>query len=93
MHLLRVLYVRDQTTQVKGQIQVSTFILYKCMYTYLEIYTVGVYESTFFLVVLFYILRFPVSVSRFVIPFDHTERHTTVSRTPLDEGSARRRGL
>jgi hypothetical protein len=29
----------------------------------------------------------------FVIPFDHTERHTTVVRTPLDEGSARRRGL
>jgi hypothetical protein len=25
--------------------------------------------------------------------FDHTERHTTVGRTPLDEGSARRRGL
>jgi hypothetical protein len=36
---------------------------------------------------------FPVSVSRFVIPFDHTERQTTVGRTPLDEGSARRRGL
>jgi hypothetical protein len=31
-------------------------------------------------------------VSRFVISFDHTERHTTVGRTPLDEGSARRRG-
>ena len=47
----------------------------------------------FFLVLLFYLLRFPVSVSRFVIPFDHTERHTTVGRTPLDEGSARRRDL
>jgi hypothetical protein len=32
-------------------------------------------------------------VSRFVIPFDHTERHTTVGRTPLDEGSALRRDL
>jgi hypothetical protein len=25
--------------------------------------------------------------------FDHTERHTTVGRTPLDEGSVRCRGL
>jgi hypothetical protein len=33
-------------------------------------------------------------VSRiFVIPFDHTQTHTTVGRTPLDEGSARRRDL
>jgi hypothetical protein len=35
----------------------------------------------------------PTPVSRFsvevLIPFDHTERHTTVGRTPLDEGSAR----
>jgi hypothetical protein len=28
-----------------------------------------------------------------VISFDHTQTHTTVSRTPLDEGSARRRDL
>jgi hypothetical protein len=28
-----------------------------------------------------------------VIPFDHTERNNTVGRTPLDEGSARRRDL
>jgi hypothetical protein len=39
----------------------------------------------------------PTPVSRFsvevVIPFDHIERHPTVGRTPLDEGSARRRGL
>jgi hypothetical protein len=47
----------------------------------------------FFLVVLFYLLRFPVWVSRLLIPFHHTERHTTVCRTPLDEGSTRRRGL
>jgi hypothetical protein len=26
-----------------------------------------------------------------VISFDHTQTHTTVGRTPLDEGSARRR--
>jgi hypothetical protein len=48
---------------------------------------------SFFLVVFFYLLR----ISRFSvevgISFDHTERHTTVGRTPLDEGSARRRGL
>jgi hypothetical protein len=30
---------------------------------------------------------------REVIAFDHTQRHTTVGRTPLDEGSARRRDL
>jgi hypothetical protein len=29
----------------------------------------------------------------FVILFDHTQTHTTVSRTPLDEGSPRRRDL
>jgi hypothetical protein len=29
----------------------------------------------------------------FVISFDHTEAHTTGGRTPLDEGSARRRDL
>jgi hypothetical protein len=46
-----------------------------------------------FFFVLFYLLRFSVSVSRFVVSFDHTERHTTVGRTPLDEGSARRRDL
>jgi choline dehydrogenase-like flavoprotein len=28
-----------------------------------------------------------------VISFDHTQAHTTVGRTPLDEGSARRRDL
>ena len=28
---------------------------------------------------------------RGVIAFDHTQGHTTVGRTPLDEGSARRR--
>jgi hypothetical protein len=33
-------------------------------------------------------------VSRvFVISFDHTQAHTTVGRTPLEEGSARRRDL
>ena len=31
--------------------------------------------------------------SRGVIAFDHTQGHTTVCRTPLDEGSARRRDL
>jgi hypothetical protein len=30
---------------------------------------------------------------RGVIAFDHIQGHTTVSRTPLDEGSARRREL
>jgi hypothetical protein len=30
---------------------------------------------------------------RRVIAFDHTQGHTTVGRTPLDEGSARRRDL
>jgi hypothetical protein len=29
----------------------------------------------------------------FLIPLDHTQTHTTVGRTPLDEGSARRRDL
>jgi hypothetical protein len=29
----------------------------------------------------------------FVISFDYTQTHTTVGRTPLDEGSARRRDL
>jgi hypothetical protein len=28
-----------------------------------------------------------------VISFDHTQEHTTAGRTPLDEGSARRRDL
>jgi hypothetical protein len=28
-----------------------------------------------------------------VTSFDHTQAHTTVGRTPLDEGSARRRDL
>jgi hypothetical protein len=54
-------------------------------------------SSHFFLyiIILFYLLRFPVSVSRFGISFDHTERHTRTQthRTPLDEGSARRRVL
>jgi hypothetical protein len=36
---------------------------------------------------------FPFQCRGFVFPFDHTERHTTVGRTTLDEGSARRRGL
>jgi hypothetical protein len=27
------------------------------------------------------------------MPLDHTQAHTTVGRTPLDEGSARRRDL
>ena len=30
---------------------------------------------------------------RGVIAFDHTQGHTTVGRTPLDEGSARRTDL
>jgi hypothetical protein len=29
----------------------------------------------------------------FVISFDHTQTHTTIGRTPLEEGSARRRDL
>jgi hypothetical protein len=32
-------------------------------------------------------------VSRLYISLDHTQTHTTVGRTPLDEGSARRRDL
>jgi hypothetical protein len=33
-------------------------------------------------------------VSRvFVISFDHTQAHTTIGRTPLEEGSARRRDI
>jgi hypothetical protein len=36
---------------------------------------------------------FPFQCRGFVISFDHTERHTTVGRTPLDEGSARRTDL
>jgi hypothetical protein len=49
-----------------------------------------IYIFFFFLVVLFYLLwisRFSVEVG---ISFDHTERHTTVGRTPLDEGSSQR---
>jgi hypothetical protein len=34
-----------------------------------------------------------VGVEGFVISFDYTQTHTTVSRTPLDEGSAHRRDL
>jgi hypothetical protein len=51
----------------------------------------------FFLVVVVVVLFYLLRISRFsvevVSSFDHTDRHTTVGRTPLDEGSARRRGL
>jgi hypothetical protein len=40
---------------------------------------------------LFYLLTAGVEV--FVFSLDHTQTHTTVGRTPLDEGSARRRDL
>jgi hypothetical protein len=40
---------------------------------------------------LFYLLAVGVEVVLF--SHDHTQTHTTVSRTPLDEGSARRRDL
>jgi hypothetical protein len=56
--------------------------------------TEGFKDYYFFLVLLFYLLRFSrFSVEVFVISFDHTERHAKVGRTPLDEGSAHRRGL
>jgi hypothetical protein len=34
---------------------------------------------------------FTAGVDRFDFSLDHTQTHTTVGRTPLDEGSARRR--
>jgi len=34
-----------------------------------------------------------VRASSFTGFLDHTQRHTTVGRTPVDEGSARRRDL
>jgi hypothetical protein len=36
---------------------------------------------------------FTVGVEGFYFSLDHTETHATVGRTPLDEGSARSRGL
>jgi hypothetical protein len=36
---------------------------------------------------------FTVGVEDFDFSFDHTQAHTTFGRTPLDEGSARRRDL
>jgi hypothetical protein len=39
---------------------------------------------------LFYLLTVGVEV---LFALDHTQTHTTVGRTPLDEGSARRRDL
>jgi hypothetical protein len=39
---------------------------------------------------LFYLFTAGVEV---LFPLDHTQTYTTVGRTPLDEGSARRRGL
>jgi hypothetical protein len=42
---------------------------------------------------LFYLLVHGKCQGFFVISLDHTQTHTTVGRTPLDEGSARRRDL
>jgi hypothetical protein len=36
---------------------------------------------------------FTAGVEEFLFSLDHTQTHTTVGRTPLDEGSVRRRDL
>jgi hypothetical protein len=36
---------------------------------------------------------FAIGVEAFDVSLDHTQTHTTIGRTPLDEGSARRRDL
>jgi hypothetical protein len=52
------------------------------------------YFSSYFVVVLPPCTYFFYSRCRdCLFPLDHTQTHTTVGRTPLDEGSARRRDL
>jgi hypothetical protein len=37
--------------------------------------------------------QFTAGVEGFIFSLDHTQTHTTVGRTPLEEGSARRRDI
>jgi hypothetical protein len=59
---------------------------------------VPTFQTNFLPLLLHLILRsstylFTAGVKGFVISLDHTQTHTTVGRTPLDGGSARRRHL
>jgi len=64
--------------------------MYIYIHTYIHTYT-HTYTYTFFL--LWCCDPTWVMASSFLMFLDHTQRHTTVGRTPLDERSARRRDL
>jgi hypothetical protein len=55
--------------------------------------TEGSFVSFRFVVLPSYTYLFTVEYRRFVFSLDHTQTHTTVAGTHLDEGSTRRRDL
>jgi hypothetical protein len=63
------------------------------IYIYIYIYGKGKFHPIRFVVLPSSTYLFTAGVEGSYFSLDHTETHTTVGRTPLDEGSARRRDL